>query len=87
MNKFNISSVALALSLAFSVNAMAQKMSKDEYKAADDRIATEYKSAKAHCDSLADNAKDICMAEAKGKDKVRFTDQSLCDRCNVCDEQ
>jgi hypothetical protein len=70
MNKFTISSIILALSLAFSVNAMAQNMSKDEYKAADKRIAAEDKSDKARCASLAANAKDICKAEAKGKDKV-----------------
>jgi len=33
-------------------------------------IAAEYKSAKAKCGSLAGNAKDICVEEAKGKRKV-----------------
>ena len=69
MNRLNISSIALAISLAFSANA-AQSMSKDEYKAAEHRIAADYKSDKAGCGSLAHNAKDICMAEAKGKEKV-----------------
>jgi len=45
-------------------------MSKDEYKAGKDKIAAEYKSAKAGCDSLSANAKDVCIAEAKGKQKV-----------------
>ena len=31
-----------------------------------DRIDAEYKSAKARCDGLKGNAKDVCMAEAKG---------------------
>lgn len=70
MNKLNIGSIALALSLAFSVSAMAQNMSKDEYKTAEHRIAADYKSNKAGCGSMAHNAKDICMAEAKGKEKV-----------------
>ncbi len=70
MNKLNITSIALALSLAFSVNAMAQSMSKDEYKAAEHRIAAEYKSDKAGCDSMAGNAKDICITSAKGKERV-----------------
>jgi hypothetical protein len=30
----------------------------------------EYKSAKTACDSFADNAKDICLAIAKGKERV-----------------
>jgi cytochrome c5 len=70
MNKFTISSIFLALSLALSVNAMAANMSKDEYEAAEKRITVEYRSDKGHCASLAGNAKDICMAEAKGKDNV-----------------
>ena len=45
-------------------------MSKDEYKAGKDKVAAEYKSAEAGCDSLSANAKDVCMAEAKGKQKV-----------------
>ncbi len=43
MNKFTISTLALAVSLAFSISAMAQNMSKDEYKAAEKRITAEYK--------------------------------------------
>lgn len=35
-----------------------------------DRIAAEYKSAKANCASLAGNASDICVAEAKGNEKI-----------------
>ncbi len=70
MNKFNISAIVLAISLAYSVNVMAQTMSKAEYKAAEQSIMTEYKSAKATCGSLTANAKDICIAEAKGKEMV-----------------
>jgi predicted lipoprotein len=70
MNKFIISSLALAVSLAFSVNAMAQNLSKHEFKAEKKNIAAVYKSDKEKCESLTGNAKDICKAEAKGKDKV-----------------
>ncbi|MDP3032435.1 MAG: hypothetical protein Q8N33_10195 [Rhodocyclaceae bacterium] len=70
MNKLNISIITMALSLAFSTGAIAQNMSKDDYKAGKDRIAAEYKSAKAACDSLSGNPKDICVADAKGKEKV-----------------
>ena len=74
MNKFTLSSIALAFSLAFSVNALADNMSKEEYKAADKRIAAEYKIDKAACGSLTKNAKDICKAEATGKEKVAEAD-------------
>ena len=71
MNKLNITAIAVAIALAFSAGAMAaQGMSKDEYKGGKDKIAADYKSAKAGCDSLLANAKDVCMAEAKGKQKV-----------------
>lgn len=70
MGKFNISSVLVALGLVFSVSAIAQNMSKDEHEAAEKQIVAEYKSDKAQCESLTGNAEDICMAEAKGKEKV-----------------
>jgi len=65
-----ISAILAVTSLAFSVGALAQDMSKSEYKAARKNIAAEYKSNKAGCDSYANNARDICMAEAKGTQKV-----------------
>jgi hypothetical protein len=45
-------------------------ISKDEYKAEKDRIEADAKAAKKACDSMKDNAKDICQAEAKGKEKL-----------------
>jgi len=41
-----------------------------EYKAEKDRIEADAKAAKKACDSMKDNAKDICQAEAKGKEKL-----------------
>ena len=70
MNKHNITAIATAIALAFSVGAMATSMSKDAYKAGKASIATEYKSDRAGCDSFSANAKDICIAEAKGIEKV-----------------
>ncbi|MDP2759375.1 MAG: hypothetical protein Q8O64_03080 [Sideroxyarcus sp.] len=74
MNKPYITAFLAIISLAFSTGAMAQDMSKSEYKAAGKDIAVEYKSAKATCASFAGNVKDICMAEAKGKAKVAKTE-------------
>lgn len=54
MNKLNISMITMAISLAFSTGAIAQNMSKDDYKAGKDKIAAEYKSAKAACDSFSE---------------------------------
>ena len=75
MNKFSITVIAAAISLAFSAGALAaQGMSKEAYKAGKDKIAAEYKSAKAGCGSMSANAKDVCMAEAKGKEKVAMAE-------------
>lgn len=40
------------------------------YLADRDKITAEYKAAKTHCDAMKDNAKDVCIEEAKGKEKI-----------------
>lgn len=49
---------------------MAQSMSKSDYSTSQDKIAAEYKSAKSACASLSGNPKDICVAEAEGREKI-----------------
>lgn len=70
MNNFNISAIVLALGLVFSTGPMAAGISKADYSVGKDKIAAEYKVAKAACDPLSGNPKDICVAEAKGKEEV-----------------
>ena len=70
MNQFNIGTITVAIGLAFSAGAMAQSMSKDEYRAGKDGISAEYKSAKANCSSFSGNVKDRCKAEARGNEKT-----------------
>lgn len=70
MNRLDINVIALAVSLAFSAGASAEGISKDDYKAAKDKIAAEYTLAKTGCASLSGNPNDICVAEAKGKENV-----------------
>lgn len=70
MNRLNITTIAAAIALALSTGAIAQSLSKDDYKAGKDKIVTEYKSSNAACGSLSGNAKDICVVEAKSKEKV-----------------
>lgn len=71
MNTRNTNAIAIAIAFAFSTGAIAAEvLSKDEYKAGKDKIATEYSSSKAACASLTGNAKDICVVEAKGNEKV-----------------
>lgn len=72
MNKprFNPSLIALAITLTLSAAAMAQGLSKEDYKIAQDKISVDTKSAKIACDALSGNPKDICMAQAKGGEKI-----------------
>jgi hypothetical protein len=71
MNKlFNFkTSLIVAALLALPV-AHAANMAKADYKAGKTRISADYKADKAACASLAGNAKDICVEEAKAKEKV-----------------
>ena len=45
-------------------------ISRDEYNREKDRVEADAKAAKEACKSLKDNAKDICQAEAKAKEKI-----------------
>ena len=45
-------------------------MTKPEFKAEKDKIEAKYKSDKAACKAMTGNAKDVCMEEAKGHEKV-----------------
>jgi len=74
MKKFNISLLTFALGFAFSAGAMAQGMSEIDYKDSKDKIAETYKSNKASCDALSGNPKDICEADAKGREKVSLAE-------------
>lgn len=71
MNKlYALRSALLAASLLALPAVYAATMSKADYKAGKTRISADYKADKAACDSLTANAKDICVQEAKAKEKV-----------------
>lgn len=70
MSKIKIGVMVFALCMAYGLNAGAQPISRSEYQVAKKNISAEYKADKNKCDSLAGNAKDICMEEAKGKEKA-----------------
>src|SRR3970040_946367 len=74
MSKFTTTAIVTAISLTFSVGAMAQNMSKNDYKTGMDSIAAEYKFDKTSWECLSGNANDVCMAKAKGKEKVAKAD-------------
>ena len=74
MNTLSINVIALAVSLTFSAGTMAQSLSKHDYRAGKDKISAEYKLAKAGCNSLSGNPNDICMAGAKGNERVALAE-------------
>ena len=66
--KFKLVLMSVALTGVFSNAAFA--MTKAEYKTEKDTIKGAYKVSRDKCGSLKANAKDICMSEAKGAEKV-----------------
>jgi len=67
--KLTLIAAALALGTASFVQA-ADKADRKVHNADEERIESEYKLAKEKCDPLSGNQKDICVAEAKAKEKV-----------------
>lgn len=72
-------SIALtsAMVLALSASVFAAPMAKEEYKSAKDAITAQYRSDKAACDAFKNNAKDICIEEAKGRESVAKAELEL----------
>ncbi|MDP3820586.1 MAG: hypothetical protein Q8R33_03845 [Burkholderiales bacterium] len=67
--KTGIATAALALFATTGAFA-AGMLSKTDMASAKDRIAADYKAEKAMCDKFSSNEKDVCMEQAKGKEKV-----------------
>jgi hypothetical protein len=75
MHKPSMLRLSLLAAALFAITAVqAETMSKAGYKADKERISAEAKADKTACNSLAGNAKDICVEEAKAKDKVALAE-------------
>ncbi len=70
MKKITLGAIALAITVLSSNGAMAENMSKQDYQAGKNKIAAEYKSARSACSVLSGTPNDICVIEARGKEKV-----------------
>ena len=71
MNKiFSLKASLIVATMLVLPMAHAATMTKADYTATKTRIGADYKSDKVACASLAGNAKDICVEEAKAKEKV-----------------
>jgi hypothetical protein len=74
MKKLHLQLLAIAVSTAFSTCALAQELSKPQYKVNKENISAAYKREKAACSSMSGNANDICVEEAKAKEKIAKAD-------------
>lgn len=70
MHPFTSIALPSALLLAISASVFAAPMSKVEYKTAKEAISAQYTADKTACGASVGNAKDICIEEAKGREKV-----------------
>jgi hypothetical protein len=74
MKSIAISTIAAAVSLAFGAASAAEIMSKPQYEAGKKTIEATYKTDKVACKPLVENAKDVCMVQAKGREKVALAE-------------
>src|SRR5215467_572194 len=72
--KLNTVLQGVVIGLAVPTLALGAAMTSSEYSAAKDSANAAYKSARAQCDSMSGNAKDVCVAEAKGNLKKAKAD-------------
>jgi hypothetical protein len=69
-----ITAALFAAGALFATSSFAANMTKEAYNSEKSRISSESKSEMQRCKSLAGNAKDICAAEVKGKEKAAKAD-------------
>lgn len=72
-NLFKLQTLALAGAFGAVLllpMAQAATLSKNDYSAAKSRISSDYSADKAACSGQTGNAKDVCVQEAKAKEKV-----------------
>jgi hypothetical protein len=72
--KLSAFSAALACCASLGIAHAASTMTKDEYSAQKTRVEADYKAARNACDTSSGNAKDICVEEAKGHEKVALAE-------------
>lgn len=74
MKPFTRQILALAVAASCATGAMAQALSKAEYRAKEATIESDYKTASSACDVFSAQAKRTCSADAKGRKKVALAE-------------
>ena len=65
MSAFKLIGCSMVASLCFATATVSAATTRNDYNAAKERAAVDFKAADARCASLSGNPKDICQAEAK----------------------
>jgi hypothetical protein len=73
-NQFTLRASIVAVAMCAWPLSQAATISKSQHDADKGRISADYKVDKAACAKLAGNAKDICVEEAKGKEKIALAE-------------
>ena len=77
MNKLKITALAAAIGLAMSASAMGAGISEAQFKSAGQSISARHTADQATCEALAGNRKDVCNAEANGRESVAKAELEL----------
>jgi hypothetical protein len=70
MRTFKPARWLVLLGCSAALAAVHAEVSKEELSAEKQRIDSEYKAERKTCDAMQGNAKDVCVEQAKGKQKV-----------------
>lgn len=77
MNKLSLTVLSAAIGLAISASAMGAGISEVQYKSAGQSISARHTADQATCEALAGNRKDVCDAEANGREQVAKAELEL----------
>jgi hypothetical protein len=77
LNKHKLTALSAAIGLVMSASAMGAGISEAQYKTAGQSIAARHTADQTACDAMAGNAKDVCTAEANGRESVAKAELEL----------
>jgi hypothetical protein len=77
LNNRKLTILAAAIGFAMSASAMGADISEAQYKKTGQGISARHSSDQAACESMAGNRKDVCMAEANGRESVAKAELEL----------
>jgi hypothetical protein len=77
VNKRKLAAISAAIGLAMSAGAMGAAISEAQYKTTGESISARHQSDEAACLAMAGNTKDVCTAEANGRESVAKAELEL----------